>query len=433
MLNWQEIIGFTSGGIKVADYSELRIAIANQFKEIYGEDIDLSTGSADGIYIETLSLIINNILQTFKSFYSSLDINTASGKNLDLLCALTNVFRKPATKSTAEVVLTLDSTYNQPVTLTNITLSDVNGNEWSYNDVNNPVVLVPNISQTVKVECSELGPVRADAGWIIQVIDTQYIIHVQQSKDALLGSYAETDASLRNRRNQSLGSSGNSVLESLTNALLSVIGIQDVLIYNNDSTSIITAKDTTSIDPHCVYVAIRRNSNIDIANSMIGSIIYEKMTPGIMTVESSEVNGTNYQYQYEQYYSGQPISPGVSQIVNWKVCTPVAPKITITITKRENFASSNNYTANQIANNLIEYLNNLQISKDLIIRELMNEIEYSDPLFRGRRTYDIDSVSILNVSAGDNYVNQDTYYNYSTINIDTETYAASNKVVIELS
>ena len=433
MINWQEIIGFTSAGITVADYADLRIAIANRYKEIYGSDIDLSTGSADGIYVETYCLIINNILQSFKTFYSNLDVNTANGKYLDMLCALSNVFRKPATRSTATVVLTLDENEENDVTFTSITLSDINGNEWNYNDINNPITLKPGVAQEIRVECSELGPVRADAGWIMQVIDTQYLIGVQQLQPAELGTYAETDASLRNRRNQSLGASGNTVLEGLTGALLSIIGIQDVLIYNNDTVDDVEAKDTTTIDPHCVYIVIRRNLNIDIPDSTIGSIIYEKMTPGIMTVESSEVNGDNYQYEYEQYYAGQVVSPGITQLVNWKVCEPVAPKITIIITKRENFASNNNYTSNQIGNNLMEYLNNLQISKNLTNRELMNEVEYSDPLFRGRRTYDIDSIVITDQEEDGSYINQDTYYNYTTITIDNTTYAATGKVKIELS
>ena len=431
MINWQEIIKFTSSGIVVADYSTLRIAIANQYKEIYGSDIDLSTGSADGIYVETYSLIINNILQAFKTFYANLNVNTATGIYLDMLCALTNVYRKSATASTASVVLTLVDNTIDNVTLSSIILSDINGNTWEYNDVNNPITLVANVPQTVNVTCSELGPVRADSGWINQVIDNQYLIAVNQPNAAEIGSYAETDAALRSRRSQSLGSSGTTVLQTLNNALLSTTGIQDVLIYSNNTIESIIAKDGTSIPAHCVYVVIRRNKNIEVANSTIGTIIYEKMTPGIMTVQSNGVNGVNYQYEYEQYYSGEVISPGITQVVNWKECNAIAPEIKILITKIENFASSNNYTANQIANNVMTYLNDLPLSNNIKHRELMNEVEYSDPQFRGRRTYDIDTVTV-NGSEND-YINKDTYFNYTKVVIDTTTYASSNQIMIILS
>ena len=81
-INWTELIQFTKNGVYVADYQEIRSAICNRFKEIYGQDIDLATTSADGIYVETLSLMINNILQSFKHFYAQLDVRTASGPNV---------------------------------------------------------------------------------------------------------------------------------------------------------------------------------------------------------------------------------------------------------------------------------------------------------------------------------------------------------------
>lgn len=426
LVNWSDIISFTGAGLNVAEYSKIRIAIANRYKEIYGNDIDLSTGSADGIFVETYSLIVNNILQSFKTFYSQLDINTATGKFLETLCALSNVFRKSATKSTAVLILTLNENETARRGITSLTFSDINGNTWEFKDTLNPLNLEPGIPQTIVVECSELGPVRADAGWIDQCIDTSLLVNVVQENAAELGSYPETDAELRARRNNSLSSSGTTVLGSLAGALLNLTGVKDVKIYNNDTSGIITAKDNTSINIHSVYIILRRNLNIDIADSKIGSIIYEKMTPGIMCVKSNETAGKNHSYQYKQYISGE-IESGVNQIVNWKVATPVHPTIVITLDKKENFASANNSTANTVASAVIEYINNLQLSTDLKVKDIENECEYNDPLFRGRRTFNVASVTINSLSA--NFVNQDTYYDYKNVNITNNT----STVIIRLS
>ena len=92
-------VSFTAGGLQTATFVEVREALIARYKEVYGNDIDLSTGSADGIFVNDLSLIINNILLTMQTLYSNLDVRTATGTYLDKLCALANVSIKPATYS----------------------------------------------------------------------------------------------------------------------------------------------------------------------------------------------------------------------------------------------------------------------------------------------------------------------------------------------
>lgn len=423
-IDYSEIIQFTNSGIAVADYPLIRSSLVEKFKEIYGSDIDLSTGSADGIYIETLSLLINNICQAFKQFYSSLDIQTASGKSLELLCSLSNVSRKPATYSTASINVTLNDT-ETTFTTNSISFLDKNGNEWKYESANNPLTFEPGITQTIIVTCTQLGPIKAEKGWINKTLDTQVLMSVQQLEDANVGSNEETDNQLRARRNQSLGSTGITVLESLVGSLLSLTGINDVKIYNNDSNEIITTKDNTKINSHEVYVIIRKNNNIEIADSLIGSIIYEKMTPGIMTVSftGNKTNGINHTYKYRQYILGEEVEPDIIQNVNWKEAVAVKPQIVITIKTKENFASANNSTLNLIANNVITYLNNLQLSTNITPLNISDEAEYADPLFRGRSTFNIDSVTIDGKTT--EFKNLDTFYNYTTISynkIDNTTY-----------
>ena len=96
---FDSLITITNAGFEVASYPEIREALVQRMKEIYGSDIDVSTGSADGIWIESLSLVINNILQSFLQLNANLNPDTATGIYLDVLSSLTNVIRKRATKS----------------------------------------------------------------------------------------------------------------------------------------------------------------------------------------------------------------------------------------------------------------------------------------------------------------------------------------------
>ena len=125
-----EFIKFTAGGPIIADYDQIQTALINKYKEVYGYDIDLANTTADGIFVNNLALIINNILQSFKTLYSNLNINTASGVYLDNLCRLSNVTRKRATQSTADLLISA----TQDTTLYNGTIFiDNTGNEWIYN------------------------------------------------------------------------------------------------------------------------------------------------------------------------------------------------------------------------------------------------------------------------------------------------------------
>ena len=427
---WNELIQFTSVGIVIASYTEIRDALTAKFKSIYGDDIDLSTGSADGIYVETLSLLINNILQGFKSFYSNLDPKTASGQYLDILCSLSNVTRKQATYSTASLTVTLSTTESSDYTTRSISFLDKDGVEWKYESPYEDITFVKGQEKSIIVTCTQSGPIRAPKGWIDRLLSSDVVMSVSQPEDANMGSYAESDAQLRSRRNQVLGVTGTSVLESLAGALLNLDGIDDVKIFNNNTTESMITNDSTSISPHCTYVVIRQNPAISIEDSTVGTIIYEKMTPGILTtaMSTSSSTGVNHTFKYYQYILGDAVTPEIAQNVNWKVATPVKPEIKIIIEPKENFASANNYTLNLIGKSVIEYANDLPLDTHLLIDDIKDEIDYADPLFRGRSTFRIQSVTIDGKTT--DYFNQLTYYNYTSISFPTPATSGTYEIVL---
>ena len=96
-----DFIRFTNAGVDIASFTQIRDAITTRYKEVYVQDIDLTVTptNADGIFVNDLSLMVNNILQSIKTMYANLDVNTASGVYLDNLCRLSNIVRKHATPS----------------------------------------------------------------------------------------------------------------------------------------------------------------------------------------------------------------------------------------------------------------------------------------------------------------------------------------------
>ena len=402
-----DFIKITSAGVKIADYVQVRAALIKRFKEIYGSDIDLSTASADGVYITNLALIINNILQSVKTMYGNLDVNTANGVYLDNLCALANVRRKPATHSTASIVIKNIS--NSTVgAIAQLTVVDKAGTEWK------TVESVPELTANQQIErtvvCVQDGPVEAKAGWIYETLEAGLGLSITQPNDAILGSNEESDAELRARRAQSSGADGVTVLESLVGALLEVSGIDDVFIYNPGSTAT-TAKDTTPVAAHSIYVIVRRDPAVIVDDKTIGTIIYEKLTPGINTVQSGVEDATQKKsYNYSQEVEGIKLG-GFDATVYWKEALAVKPVIVINFTEGPTFNAD---TANNIGQAIIDYANHLSLGTDLTATNLLIEAS-------GLGDYVVTSATVGTASS---YVNADTYYNY------TSAVYASGKVTI---
>lgn len=399
-----DFIKFTANGLQIANFTQIRAALIVNYKSIFGTDIDLSTGTADGEFVNETALIINNICQAMQILYSNLDVRTANSTYLDALCALSNVTRRPATYSNASLQIT--NTSNSSLTLTNPSFVDQAGTEWSYNG---EITLASNETQEITVVCTEAGSIQAPTGWIIETVET-LPIDVVQSQPANVGLERETDNELRAKRNQSSGAAGTTVLASLVGALYNLSGVRDVKIYNNNTDSNISAKDTTTVGPHSIYVAIRKEEGVTIKDEAIGTIIYEKLTPGISTNASTaaSANGTAKDYIYVVKILGAEISLS-QQHVYWKECKGIAPQITIQLNPTTYFSSDN--IRDNVGPALMEYLNKLEIGTDLTQNAILVETISLDPLFRGKPTYTVGTITISSAT------NPDTYYKYTTATV----------------
>lgn len=416
--NIGNLCALTSAGLEVADFVQVRDAVIARYKNVYGSDIDLSTASADGVFVNDICIIINNILQTMKTMYSNLDVNSASGVYLDNLCKLSNVRRKGATRSTASLLvtnlsaneMTFADVDNNDAQLARLTFVDKAGTEWVYN---NSLTLEGGASTIIDVICAEDGPVEAPKGWIVQTMLVSKL-KVQQDYDAIVGETEETDQQLRKRRSQSSGADGVAVLESLVGALLENVGIKDVKIYNNNTINEqITAKDGTKIDAHCIYVILRELDtleNFKIPLQTIGDVIFNKLTPGIKTVQATMLtataSGVAEQYEYIPQMLGQAIQ-NFDQFAYWKRAVPIHPTITIKIKPTQYFATNE---FQDIFDSIKSYTDNIQLSEDINVGELFMNAYESDPYFRGQATFSVAPADVTVASTN----NPDTYYKYTT-------------------
>lgn len=399
-----DFLRLTNAGLRVADFTQIRSAIIDRYKEIYGSDIDLSTASADGVFVNNISLIINNILQTINTMYANLDISTASGVYLDTLCALANVTRRQATNSTASVLVT--NTSNASITLPNNASAFVDraGNEWA---PSKEYTIGANSTVSVDIYCMSEGSVSAPAGWINQSIDASLV--VQQNQDAVVGRDTESDASLRARHSQSAASSGTTTLSALCGALLDINGIEDVYVVNNNTGDPETQTDGVDVAEHSIYVVIRQKEGISVDASTIGTIIYEKLTPGIPSTDATGCEqGTPESFEYVESVAGYYSTDLLQQNVYWKKATPIVPTITIDITTRTYFSTDE---LGSVAMSVNEWINSLSLGQAIDANEVVVKVLEVDPRFKGMTTYTLapSDVSISNATNKLSYYNLTTY------------------------
>lgn len=413
----RDLIRLTGGGIQAATFSQIRASLINKYKEIYGQDIDLSTGNADGEYVNELALLINNILRTIESIYGNLDVNSASGSFLDALCALSNITRKLATRSVAS--LTLQNLTNSTVVfnITETSFSDQAGNVWNCVDLtpenpnDNSVSIPANGTTTVTAESNDFGQISAPAGWINQMVGYPDIV-VTQPNDAIEGQPQESDSELRMRRNRYVSPIGQTVLESLNAALLQIAGVRDVKVYN--ATEARTAFDGTSITAHSIYAIIRQNNIEDDIESVIGNTIYQKLTPGIPTTQmgGSVTTGTGKSFTVIPTMLGQTVS-SLSQTMYWKLAIPIAPTMKIKFKAVLNSGFLASSIKESVYSGVTQYMNGLGIGVDPDFNEIVSAVLLSDPRPKGIST--ITNISVYNDDGVTQFLaeNLDTYFEYN--------------------
>lgn len=410
-----KFISLTNSGLKVASFVQVKDAIIRRYKETYGEDIDVSTATADGVFINDVCLIINNILQTISTIYSNLDVNTASGMYLDILCRLSNVERRAPTKSKAYLKITNTGDADLEIPLLE-EFFDKAGNTWQSLD---NVTLAPDEARIITVEAETEGEVEAPAGYITNFVDAGKIATVEQEQRAIPGLSVETDSELRDRRAQSNGAMGVTVLESLYGALRNNPAIIDAKIYNATSEDI-TALDGVTVPAHSVYIVIRKSPGITVDDNTIGDLIYDKLTPGITTVDLHTATVQTVK-QYIVTFPELGADDEFKQTLYWKECVPQHTSFTVTIkpliafdgnlTETATAADWKTGTFELIAKALIDYMNGLGIGFAPTAFDIQSVTAEADPLFKAKPTFLFDSTSITTPT------NPDTYYDYSEYSV----------------
>ena len=279
---------FTPDSIQVQTFQEIYDELAEGYRAIYGDDINLDADSPDGqrVAIEA-QLVLDS--QSFGALeYNQRDPDFALGQSLNSIIKLSGITRRPATRSQVDVTVVTDRPLTLPI---DYTVEDDLGQSWSTLAVRTLIAG----TTTVTLFAVDFGAIEADADTIVNpvtvVIGDQ---SVTNPTAATAGIDEETDQELRVRRNRSLETPQSSSTGRMFTALASVPNVTGVAVYENDT----DVTDYNGIPAHSLWVVVEGGAVAAIVETMTKNKTGGKGMVGSVTGTFSEPvtrpNGTTF-------------------------------------------------------------------------------------------------------------------------------------------
>ena len=233
-------------GLLIDEFSTIYNRLADKFKLIYGQDINLEQNSPDG---QLLGIITNEIydLQTLiLHIYNSFDPDLAQGVELNKLLKLIAQARRASTKSIVDITIVANANVTLPA---DYTIIDENKNEWVIN-AETTLIAGTNI---VSFNAVNFGAIEASANTINDVVTVfPEITSVNNPLPAEIGRDEESDVLLRKRRNNLLSVNSNSTIAGIYSKLFLLDTVTDAVIYENATDTYDAAKDLTAHTLWCI-------------------------------------------------------------------------------------------------------------------------------------------------------------------------------------
>ncbi len=263
----------TALGLTTQNYDELIAYYVNNFLTIYGSDINLSSSTSDGQWLNILTQGNLDNLDLITQVYNSFDPDNAVGVVLDQHVAINGIQRIAGTYSQTNITLVL----SQVVTLYGLdqstqpiyTVSDNIGNQWQL--LTTQTEVGPSGNFVAVFQSAVPGEVLTIPNTInIPVTVILGVTSVNNpSTQTVIGTNEESDAQLRVRRQQSVSQASQGYLAGLYAELADIPNIISSVYENDGSTT-----DSEGVPGHSIWVLINGVPEIPLASAWNSAVTY---------------------------------------------------------------------------------------------------------------------------------------------------------------
>ena len=360
-----------SYGIHTEELPEIIENITNDYKSIYGSDINTDSDTPDGQRINIEAQAKKDMLDFATQVYNSFDVDTVTGVAQDRLYKINNIYRQNSGFSFCNV----DITVSGPVNLDGLdanatdpdgvgfTVSDINSNNWI---LLNSVALTGAGTYTLAFRAQDEGEILASPNTINTLVTVLPAVTGVNNASAqyITGNNAESDADFRIRRNKSTAISGKGFYDSLLGDLLSIPLVSQAMVYENDT----GVTDADGIPPYSIWVIVEGGTDLNIGKVIYANKSFGCDMKGSTTVNVERADGTNFVAKFDRPQT-EPLYIQMTIVSKLLDYTPDTLFIKRQLVERMRFGMNETTDVSQITSEVIEidpniYVASIQISND---------------------------------------------------------------------
>lgn len=255
----------SSRGLVVPDTATTRAQVEVEWREAFGQDLDVSPDTPQGVLITAEVEARDAVARNNAEVANQINPDIASGIWLDAIWRLTGGYRRPATPSLLQGV----QFGGQPGTLIPA------GSEAVVADSGERFATVADITldgvgvATGDMQSVNLGRIACPVGALDTIATTVLGWEtVNNPVAAIVGTEEESDFASRQRRRNTLALQGISLSEAVTSRLYAVDGVRS-LVFRENILPTSEVIDGITLAPHSVYACVSGGEDADIAQALL--------------------------------------------------------------------------------------------------------------------------------------------------------------------
>lgn len=280
----------SSTGIIVPDVDDVRVDVENEFKNIFGSDLDVTTETPIGRLIESLVILIDSSVKVNAQSANQFNPTYATGVYLDSIAQVYGLTRYVGLHTKVNVDMTFTSPCTLPkgsqvISTTTHETFETKSEITVGNDLEYPYVL-----KDVPLYAENEGPIFVDPGTVTNISTgvLGWVSCTNRDAQDVIGTYRETDAELRERI-LSFRSVGVGFLQDIKSRIGRVTGVKSVNILENNGAYENLIKGV-QLDAHSLFICVVGGEGDDVDKDIAMAIRDTK--PAGTGLKSNAISGS---------------------------------------------------------------------------------------------------------------------------------------------
>ena len=303
--------GLTEKGFEIPTPDEVVADIVTELKALH-PNADTAADSVLGQLITITGSKIHEAWEQLENIYQNTFPDTAEGVPLGYIAAITGTTRRAATKSTVLATLTLEDNTTVPVGSAASVDGDPNMRYVTKTSVSNSSGSTGTFDVTMEaVEAGSAYFVNAGTLTVIEDVVVGWTA-VTNAEDSTPGLDLETDAQLRDRREQELAFAGSCTLDAIRADVLSLDSIQTCLVFENPTGFV----DALGLPAYSIEVLVSLLDSLDLTQQTLlkadlAQRIFDSKPAGINTYGGQSGTALDSSGNSHTVYFSEPTSVNV--------------------------------------------------------------------------------------------------------------------------